>query len=634
MNKDIIKKDFYKAVNGEWFKKARIASDKSATGGFYELDRDLERQVRKLASKWIKTPSLVSDPILQEFVKFYKMTKDFTKREQMASKPLEKYLIKIESLKSWQDICNNYSELINKGFTVPIDFGTTQDFVDNTKVILAMDSPRLILPEKSYYEDKPLRDNFLTIYRNMYVKLFKLIGKSASEANKIIDKALKFDKSMIEMTKSAEEKADYVKSYNVFTLDEINSKSIIFDVKNIAYQLVNQHIDTVVVMNPRFIDAINTLYTNETFENFKAKMLLDFIRKAAPFLTEEMRIVSGEFGRAFSGAKIAISKQKAAFKLAESYFSMPFGVEFAKEVFGAEAKKNVENMVTKMIGIYKERLSANEWLSKKTIDKAITKLNALRMMIGYPEEFEPYYNQLKVTPYSQGGSVLDNIIEFSDVISRYHFSEYMQPVNDNYWEMTPAMVNAYFHPTKNVIVFPAGILNDPFYKFNRNSSLNYGGIGGVIAHEISHAFDNNGAQFDEFGNLNNWWTEKDKAGFDAKIKQAIELFDQVPTKHGLCNGLLTVSENIADIGGFACAYEAAKTEKDFNAKNFFYSWATIWRAKYRPELAKARLKSDVHAPTELRANQQVKNHDAFYEVFGVKPGDPMYLAPEKRVKIW
>lgn len=635
MNQENLKQDFYKEVNREWLKTAKIPGDRPSTGSFLEIDNRLRKDVTKFANKLASKISAVNDPILQEFAKFYRITKNIKKREELGVEPIQKYIQEINAISSYQEIEDRFAELTHKGYFMPFVYGIDQDFVDNTLQVLSISSPKLLLPEKSYYLDTEKRDKLLEVLRKVSLTLLTTVNFEYDQAKEIIEDAFSFDASLVEMYKTAEERANYVASYNVYKFSELNQKSHIFDLHKIAKSLTgDDQIETAIFDNPRFVEAINQIYTADNFKLFKARMILSNVFSKVDYLTEDLRKIKNQYAAAITGVNKLESVKKFAFRIASSHFNMPLGVAYAMENFGQEAKNNVEKMVTTMIGIYKQRLQKNTWLSPQTIAKAITKLEALRMMIGYPDEFETFYNELKTTNMGNGANIIDNIVNFDIVYSKYHFNQYMKPVNQNYWEMSPAMVNAYFHPFKNVIVFPAGILSDPFYDFNNHSSANYGGIGAVIAHEISHAFDNNGSQFDEKGNLNNWWTDHDRAEFTKRAQGVIDLFEGQKTKYGKCNGKLTVSENIADLGGFACAFEAASLEPDFDPKLFFYNWAKVWRSKYRMQYGQLLLKSDVHAPTSLRANIQVKNHPAFYELFDVKPNDKMYLEPEKRTSIW
>ena len=284
-----------------------------------------------------------------------------------------------------------------------------------------------------------------------------------------------------------------------------------------------------------------------------------------------------------------------------------------------------------MCAVYNTRLQNNDWLSENTRKKAIVKLDKLGINVGYPDELDPLYKKFSV---DESSSLVDNDYAFTKIILQDHYGRLEKPVDRTRWEMPAHMVNAYYNPSFNLIVFPAAILQAPFYSLKQSSSENYGGIGAVIAHEISHAFDNNGAKFDEYGNMHNWWTDDDMKHFKQLAQNMIKEFDDLETPAGKVNGKLVVSENIADAGGLSCALEAAKQEDDVDLKAFFINWARVWRLKSSLEREKLLLAIDVHAPQTLRANVQVKNLSDFYTTFEIKPGDGMYLAPENRVNIW
>ncbi|MDJ1646907.1 M13 family metallopeptidase [Mycoplasma phocimorsus] len=632
-----LKDDFYEEVNREWLEKAKIDDDKASVSGFEELSKLIEKKRKALTLELVKDVKNLKDKTLYNFVLFYKLLRGKTAKDKIGFSPIKKYEEIINSLSSYEDINKNYKKLLLNGFLMPIDFDVVQDFKDSSKQVLAMGSPSLILPEKSYYKNKKMATHLLTIWKNVKVKLLKLYGMEEEKAIKLVQGAINFDQSLIKMSKTAQERANYVASYNIFKIKDIDKKQKLFNLEKITKSLVKEDVETIIEDNPRFIKALKKIYNVQTFENFKSLMLVDFITSSMPLLSEEAREIAFEYNKAITGIKSMKAEEKYTIDLAISFFNMPFGIYFGKREFGQDAKKNVENMVDKMISIYKNRLEQNTWLGKETIQKAIIKLSSLKKMIGYPEKYEPYYDKFITTIKGEEGNILDNIINFKRIKMEYRFSQYLKPVVRDYWSMSPAVVNAYFHPFHNVIVFPAAILQKPFYSYSDySSSQNYGSIGAVIAHEISHAFDNNGSQFDEKGNLNNWWTNEDRAAFNKKKTKVIKLFDGISLGEniGTCNGKLTVSENIADLGGLAAAYEAAKSEKDFDGKEFFISWASSWKGKYREQYQKLLLKSDVHAPGKLRANVQLQNHDAFYEFFDVKETDKMFIDKKKRTIIW
>lgn len=284
-----------------------------------------------------------------------------------------------------------------------------------------------------------------------------------------------------------------------------------------------------------------------------------------------------------------------------------------------------------MIGVYKDRLANNTWLQKETIDKAITKLNVITPHIGYPEKLPETYAKKVI---DENLSLVENARNLAKISIAHSWSKWNKPVDRDEWHMPAHMVNAYYDPQQNQIVFPAAILQAPFYSLDQSSSANYGGIGAVIAHEISHAFDTNGASFDEHGSLNNWWTDEDYAAFKERTDKVVEQFDGIDFAGGKTNGKLTVSENVADLGGLAAALEAAKKDADFSAEDYFTNFATIWRMKAREEYLQLLLSVDVHAPGKLRTNVQLPNFDDFFTTFDVKEGDGMWRQPEDRVVIW
>ena len=326
-----------------------------------------------------------------------------------------------------------------------------------------------------------------------------------------------------------------------------------------------------------------------------------------------------------------MAAEKAAFYLAAQPFNQAIGYYYAQQQFSPEAKADVEAKVATMINVFKQRLETNDWLNETTKKKAVIKLDTIVPHIGYPEQLPARLAKKIVDP---DATLFETALKFRQIEVAYQWSKWQQPVDRSEWHMPAHLVNAYYDPQQNQIVFPAAILQAPFYDLSQSSSANYGGIGAVIAHEISHAFDTNGAAFDEFGSLNNWWTDADFKAFKQRTDQVVAQFDGLESYGAKVNGKLTVSENVADLGGLAAALAAAKLDDDFSARAFFESWATIWRMKARPEYMQLLAASDPHGPAKLRVNVQVKNFDEFFSTFGVIATDKMWLDPSLRVQIW
>ena len=632
VNNELIKDDLYEAVNGEWLKTAKIPDDKPATGGFNDLVDEIDKQLMDDFDAYATGKEKSDDSRFNEMIKLYRLAKKFDWRKKVGPQPLKRMLASVENLNSYEDYQSQWKNWILAGMPSPISFDIDADMKNATVYALFASSPSLILPDKSYYEaeKKAQHDQLLQLWSSMVEALMDKLGYSKEEAKKIIDDAIKFDALLAPNVKSAEEAADYSKMYNPQTVAELASATDQLDIAAIIKQLVGEEPAKVIVTEPDYFKALNKIL-QDNFEIFKNWASIRVIRENASYLDDEMREINGRYGRALSGSKKPVSQRKFAFYLARDMFSQVAGDYYGKKYFGPQAKADVHHMVEQMIKVYKGRLTNNQWLSKDTRDKAILKLDKLGIQVGYPDKIPALYDQFKV---DEEESLIANLNQLTVTANKELFSRWNKPVDRMRWEMSAATVNAYYHPFKNIIVFPAAILQAPFYSLKQSSSQNYGGIGAVIAHEISHAFDNNGSLFDEFGNLNNWWTDEDSAHFKQLAQKMIEEFDGIPLAGQKVNGKLTVSENIADAGGLSCALEAAKTEADFNAQEFFINWATIWRMKATEQYMQLLLSIDVHAPQKLRANIQAENLDDFYTSFDIKPGDEMYQAPEDRVHIW
>ena len=632
INKDLIKDDLYEAVNGAWIKDAKIPDDKPATGGFNDLVDEIDKQMMADFEDYADGKKTSDDPRFNEMIKLYRVAKKFDLRKKVGPVPLQRLLASVTALDSYADYQKQWKNWVLMGLPSPVSFDIDADMKNATVYALFVSSPSLILPDKSYYEPakKDQHDQLMKLWAAMVKELLLKLDYTEEQAAQLIKEAQAFDALLAPNVKSAEEAADYSKMYNPQTVAELAASTDQLDLAAVIKQLVGETPDKVIVMEPAYFKALNSILKDH-FDLFKSWALINVVRDNASYLDDEMREINGRYSRALSGSKKPVSQQKFAYYLARDIFSQVAGDYYGKTYFGPQAKADVHHMVEQMIAVYKQRLTNNTWLSKATRDKAVLKLDKLGIQVGYPDKIPSLYDHLKVDELE---SLIANLNQLSIVASKDMFSRWNKPVDRMRWEMSAATVNAYYHPFKNIIVFPAAILQAPFYSLKQTSSQNYGGIGAVIAHEISHAFDNNGALFDEYGNLNNWWTPEDSAHFKELAQKMIAEFDGLPIAGQKVNGKLTVSENIADGGGLSCALEAAKEEDDFNAQEFFINWATIWRMKATQQYEQLLLSIDVHAPQKLRANVQAQNQADFYTAFGIQPGDQMYKAPEDRVNIW
>lgn len=633
-----VKDDFYDAINGEWLKTAEIPSDHSSTGGFMDLvdgvDENLMRDFSAMRSGEVKPDT----PELTEFIKFYEIAADFKKRDADGVKPLLPYLEKIEKLQNWDDVNANLKELVFNGVDLPVDLGVEPDLkgdgADKRNVLWA-GGVSLILPDKTYYDkDNPAGPQLMQIFVDMMNQLLVKMGKTPEEAAQIVEGAKRFDASLAPYRKNSEELSDVAKLYNPWDFGQFAATVHSIDVKKLVQELLGTVPEKVIVTEPKFYENLDKIANDDTFEDFKNWMYVNMISSLSGYLSEEFRQIGGTFGRALSGQKESMPQEKSAFYLARRTFSQVVGEYYGHKYFGETAKKDVHDMVVAMINVYEKRLSENTWLGDATKQKAITKLRSLKILVGYPDELKAVYKKLKTRTAEDGGSLVGNVQEFSKLFLEDQLAKFGKEVDRSEWHMSADTVNAYYSPEGNLICFPAAILQAPFYSLDQTASQNYGGIGAVMAHEISHAFDPNGALFDEFGNMDNWWTKDDLDHFHELSEAMVKEFDGLPFAGGKVNGKLVVTENVADDGGLSAALEATKATDDANLEEFFTNWATIWRTKATKQREELLLSIDVHAPAKLRANVQVKNFQEFYDTFDVQEGDGMWLAPADRVQIW
>ncbi|GKQ43233.1 peptidase M13 [Companilactobacillus sp. RD055328] len=624
------KDNLYLSVNGEWLKTAKIPSDKARTGGFSDLDLEVEKQLMQDFDEMAKDENKIDNDLMKETIKLYQVAMNTEKLDADGAKPLNSKLATINSLKNFSDINNQLQELVMSGVALPFTIDVDADMKDTSTNVVYMYAPSLILPDKTYYDNNPSGDKLLSTYRDVVIKTLIKAGFDKTTATELSDNNIKFDAKLVPHVKSSEEWADYTKAYNPMDFTEFTNKIKTFDLDQLITKLIDATPDKAIVTEPKYYEAFEQVM-NDSFDELKAWMTVKAVMSAASLLSEDIRQTAGEYSKALSGSAELPDRKKAAFHKASGIFSEVVGVYYGEKYFGLEAKNDVIAMINKMVEIYKQRINVNTWLGTDTKKKAIVKLEKIAIKVGFPDKTDAIYNKFKI---DTDASLFENIAAISRITRQHNFDKFKKPVDRNEWAMPGHMVNACYDPSRNDITFPAAILKAPFYSLEQSASENYGGIGAVIAHEISHAFDNNGSQFDELGNLNNWWTKEDYSKFEDLTKAMINEFDDIDFAGGKVNGTLVVSENVADAGGLSCALEAAKTHDDVNLQDFFSNWARVWRVKSTQQFAELLLSTDVHAPGPMRANIHAQNMDDFYSAFSVTEDDGMWLAPEKRVNIW
>ncbi|MBD9023102.1 MAG: endopeptidase [Streptococcus sp.] len=625
--------DFYHAINGEWEKTAVIPDDKPRTGGFSDLADEIEDLMLETTDQWLAGENIPDNPILQNFIKFHRMAADFDKREAVGIEPVKPLIEEYKKLSSFSEFASKIADYEMSGKPNAFPFGVSPDFMNAQLNVLWAEAPRIILPDTTYYtEDNEKGKELLGIWRETQEELLEKYGFTVEEIKDTLDKVIALDAKLAKYVLSSEESSEYVELYHPYDWEDFTKLAPELPLDNIFTEILGQVPDKVIVPEERFwTEFAEEYYSEANWELLKADLLIDAATSWNAYLTDELRILAGKYGRALSGTPQAMEKKKAAYYLAQGPYNQALGLWYAGEKFSPEAKADVEAKVATMIDVYKSRLQKVDWLAPETREKAITKLNVITPHIGYPEKLPETYDKKII---DENLSLVENAQKLVEISVAHSWSKWNKPVDRSEWHMPAHMVNAYYDPQQNQIVFPAAILQAPFYDLHQSSSANYGGIGAVIAHEISHAFDTNGASFDENGSLKNWWTEEDYAAFKERTDKIVDQFEGLDSYGAKVNGKLTVSENVADLGGVACALEAAKRDKDFSVHEFFVNFATIWRMKAREEYMQMLASVDVHAPAKWRTNVIVSNFDEFHKEFDVKEGDGMWRAPEERVIIW
>ncbi|MBR5341525.1 MAG: M13 family metallopeptidase [Erysipelotrichaceae bacterium] len=636
MEKVRIQDDLFQNVNGEKLEKLVIPDDKFMAGGFAQLMEDVENIMLKDFAAFLNGEKAIPEnlPEVKEAVKLYKKVLDADERNKEGITPALKYLDKVKSISSLNEFNeNSVALLLDYGMPMPFKFDVQPDMKNTAINSFAIEGPEMILLDTSFYdEDNETGKQLIGVYSQVTSKLLSLTPLSEEEQKQYLADTLTFDRNVSKVSKSMVEKADYVAYYNPMTISEAQEYFGAFDLNSFLKQLYGENMpDKIIAYDDKAVKGFRTYFNEENFEQYLHWAYVNLLIKACGFLSEELHTLSTTFSRTFLGIAKDPTLEKQAYQLASEIFSEPIGVYYGRTYFGEEAKTDVVNMVKEIIETYKERVANNDFLAASTKEKAILKLDTMKIKMGYPDKVDPFYATMKV---DENLNLLDTMKELNKIRQLHTLNKMLKPVDRSEWLMPGHMVNACFNPFSNDITFPAAILQEPFYSLKQTASENLGGIGAVIGHEISHCFDNNGAKFDENGNLSDWWTENDCAEFKKKTEKMIKVYDGMDFHGGKVNGELIVSENIADNGGMAVTLAIMAKRNNADYAEYFRNWARIWCMKASPEYVQMALVRDVHAPNELRANIMPRNFEEWYKTFSVTENDGMFMPEDKRLIIW
>ena len=625
--------NFYQAVNKDWLLKTKIPADSPSIDNFYTLDEDIKGKLKKDIKNLGEGKETSDITGMSEFITFYKAASDYKQREKDGLEPLKPYLKEIEDIKDLNDLASKSASLTDKGIPLPFGYDVGTNAENTSQKQIQLSPPSILLPDVSIYKDEASKKQYLTPIETATQKALEMLGYSEKNSKRIVKEALEFDEIIAKYSLSNEEMSESKNLVHPKTAEEINAYSGSFKLYDVIKGIMGRDLETINVPNTKYFENYSKIVNQDNFSKIKSWILVQEAMAASNSLTEDYRLNFQSISMAIMGTQKPVSKEDTVYQMSVNLFSDVMSVYYGRKYFGEEAKTDVTDMIDKIKNVYRGRLQQNNWLTEGTRNKAIEKLDKMKVFVGYQEDVDPGTKELHLDPNKSFFELSEDIAQFG---KRYTIDHFDEPIDKNKWSGSAFDINAYYNPESNSINFPAGILQAPFYDKNQSTEKNYGGIGVVIGHEITHAFDSNGADYDENGDMHNWWTKADTKAFDKRIKAFEDQWNGLEIYGTKVNGKLTVTENVADAGGLSSTLQVLKTEMTKpNLKDYFENYADIWKQKASLQYNKYTMVQDVHAPNELRVNQQLKNLPEFYEAYPqIKEGDAMYLAPSKRISLW
>jgi putative endopeptidase len=633
--------DFYEFANGGWLKNNPVPSTESKWGSFSALLEENQTRLKGILEENTQKANAPGSNG-QKIGDYYFTYMDSAKKNKEGVKPLTRFLQQVEEIKSNDQLMAYFATTQMKGVKGLWSIYVYADPKSSSVNIAQANQGGLGMPDRDYYlRNDPDSKSLQEKYKQLLVKDFELLGDSKEKASANADKVYNLEVELAKSSMTNVELRDLEKQYNKWNLAELDAKYPTIKFSSYLKAIGLGGAKEVIIGQPEFFQKANDLLKSQTLDTWKAYLRWNIITSFSDQLSDEVAQVNFDFfGTALSGQKKMKPRWKRAISEVDQMMGEALGQLFVAKYFPEESKKKVDEMVNNLIAAYRERINGLNWMSAETKEKAQKKLNTIIKKLGYPDTWRDY-SKLTIGRNSHFENYV-NAVEFE---IRHNYEKLPKPVDKMEWLMSPPTVNAYYNPTSNEITFPAGIMQPPFYFSGADDAVNYAAIGAVIGHELTHGFDDQGSQFDEEGNMKDWWTASDKEKFLSKTKMVVEQFNgyvAIDTLH--INGELTLGENIADLGGLSISYAAfqktaqAKEGKAIDGftpnQRFFLSWAQIWRTNFTPAAMKKQVNTNPHSPGKFRGNGPLTNLPEFYEAFGVKEGDKMWVAPEKRAKIW
>ncbi len=633
--------DFYDFAVGKWLKNNPIPADQSIWASFTILYENTNKQVRKIVEAVAKEKAK-RGTIAQKVGDFYSTGMDSAKIEKLGLKPLQPEFDRISKINSKRDLIKEVAHQHLYTSAPLFYFGAQPDAKNSDMMIAGLTQGGLGLPDRDYYvKDDKRSKQVRAEYVKYMQKIFTLLGDSKEQAEKNSGVIMKIETRLAKHSRTRVERRDPNKNYNKMSVNDLEKLAPNFDWKLFFTSLGWNNLGDINVGQPEFFKEESKMINEIPLPEWKQYLRWNLIRRASNYLNSAFVNANFKFwGEFLRGSKKMRPRWKRVLSATNGALGEAIGQLYVKKYFPPEAKERANKIVHTLLESMKESIQNNTWMSDSTKKQALIKLAAFGVKIGYPDKWKDYSKlEIKTDSYVQ------NVMRSNEFDVKRNLAKIGKPVDKSEWHMNPQTVNAYYSPLNNEIVFPAAILQPPFYDVNADDATNYGAMGAVIGHEITHGFDDQGRQFDAKGNLKDWWTKKDAEKYKERAQKIIDQFNSyVPIDSMHINGQLTQGENIADLGGLTISYNSYKKTDEFKqnkkldgftpTQRFFFSWANVWKTNIRPALLKLRLKTDPHSPGKYRVNGPLSNLTFFYKAFNVKPGDKMWRPDSVRVKIW
>ena len=635
--------NFFDYAGGNWRKSHPIPAEYSRYGSFEVLIENNERQLHDLIEQLAKE-SHPAGSLEQKIGDLYNLAMDSTRRNREGWTPIKGQLEQVAAVKTLKDLTILSGQLGRYGVESYFGIGVGSDMKDSKMNIVGIQQGGLSLGNRDYYlENDEATQKIREAYKQYIVKMFRLVGDDETTAQKKMEAVFNIEMRIAKASKSMVELRDPEANYHKMTFNQLLNDYPGIDWSTLLLCSGFPAISYVDMGQPENIREIEKLMADTPIEDQKAYMAFKVIENASGQLSDDFRNATFDFyGRVMSGTTQDRARWKRAIGAVQGVLGEAVGKMYVEKYFPASSKERMIQLVRNLQKSLGERIKEQKWMSKETQEKALEKLNTFYVKIGYPDTWMDY-SGLTIDPSK---SYFENLCQASAFITDYYIQKDVnKPVDRTRWQMTPQTINAYYNPTTNEICFPAGILQPPFFNPEADDAANYGAIGVVIGHEMTHGFDDQGSQFDKDGNLKNWWTEADRKNFEARTKVMADFFSKIEVLPGLyANGQLTLGENIADHGGLNIAFQAFKEataanplpEKDgfTPEQRFFLAYAKVWIDNIRDEEIRNRTKNDPHSLGRWRVNGALPHIDAWYKAFNIGKKDPLYVPAKQRVDVW